>query len=297
MRLHSLGLATPDVALGYILQRAMSLRVRLAVGHDGGRRLLGAAGLGRRLLLDARRSAAERRQRARAPGGRDPGPAGPAAGRRGERSVNLLPPPALRAARLLPDRRRQRQDRFGPPSESKARSRSSARTLAVAAGKSGAFFSDATVAGVHARVLTVPIVRGCRASDRQPARQRRPRAGAAEADPAARLARRDRAGGWRRHARLAHHAGAGAPRHRRGRARGEHARHERARARAGQGRAGPAGRLLQRHAGRARGGDRDAEALRRRRLARAADAGDEPADEPRGAGPGTAPAGARSAGI
>lgn len=34
------------------------------------------------------------------------------------------------------------------------------RTRAVAAGKSEAFFADTTVAGVHARVLTVPIVSG-----------------------------------------------------------------------------------------------------------------------------------------
>jgi two-component system sensor histidine kinase MprB len=35
-----------------------------------------------------------------------------------------------------------------------------ARTKAVAAGKGDAFFTDATVDGVHARVLTVPLVRG-----------------------------------------------------------------------------------------------------------------------------------------
>ena len=35
-----------------------------------------------------------------------------------------------------------------------------ARTRAVAAGKSGAFFADTSVAGVHARVLTVPIASG-----------------------------------------------------------------------------------------------------------------------------------------
>ena len=34
------------------------------------------------------------------------------------------------------------------------------RTLAVAAGKSGAFFADTTVAGVHARVLTVHVTSG-----------------------------------------------------------------------------------------------------------------------------------------
>jgi two-component system sensor histidine kinase MprB len=34
------------------------------------------------------------------------------------------------------------------------------RTLAVAAGKQGSYFSEATVAGVHARVLTVPVASG-----------------------------------------------------------------------------------------------------------------------------------------
>jgi len=34
------------------------------------------------------------------------------------------------------------------------------RTLAVAAGRSGPFFTDATIAGVHARVLTVSVTRG-----------------------------------------------------------------------------------------------------------------------------------------
>ncbi len=34
------------------------------------------------------------------------------------------------------------------------------RTRAVAAGKSEAFFADTTVAGIHARVLTIPIVSG-----------------------------------------------------------------------------------------------------------------------------------------
>ncbi len=42
-----------------------------------------------------------------------------------------------------------------PPSESGVPVDS--RTLAVANGKSGAFFADATVAGVHARILTVPV--------------------------------------------------------------------------------------------------------------------------------------------
>ena len=70
-----------------------------------------------------------------------------------------------------------------------------ARTLAVASGKGKAFFSALESAGIHARVLTVPIGTNGGASDRQPARQRRPRVASAEADPASRLAGRHGAGG------------------------------------------------------------------------------------------------------
>ena len=108
-----------------------------------------------------------------------------------------------------------------------------------------------------------------------------PRPRATEGHPYFRHARRDRRCGCGRRRRLERDPGSGAPVDRRGRTNCRDRRAERARSGGRSRRARSPGRLVQHDARRARGVARDAAALRRRCLARAADAADEPADEHR----------------
>ena len=158
----------------------------------------------------------------------------------------------------------------------------------MASGKNRAYFANGTVGGKPARIYTVYVGKNdqqprrrdsVRASDRR----HRPHPEPAQADPAARGRRRNRRRRRRRRARLPRGARAGPAPHRRSGANRPHRRSERARGgRRRTRRARPARHGVQHDARRARGIDRHAAALRRRRLARAANAADEPADEHRG---------------
>ena len=156
-----------------------------------------------------------------------------------------------------------------------------AATRAVAAGKRGAFFSDATIAGTPVRVLAERGRGGRRLAGRAAADRRGQHAHAPEARARDRVPRRDRARGRARAARLARRAGAGAPPDGRHRTRRAHAGPRPPHRGRRGGRARAAGRELQHDAGRARALAPGPAPARLRRLARAAHAADQRAGEPR----------------
>ena len=148
----------------------------------------------------------------------------------------------------------------------------------------GSYYSDARVAGIHVRILTTSIGSGYAAPDRPAAHRggRLPRPAAH--DPHPRRARGHRARRGARPARgRAHGARAGAPAHRGDRGGHGDPRPLPAHGGRGHGRARAPGRELQHHARLPRGLGAEPAPLRRRRLARAAHAADQPADEHRGA--------------